>query len=407
MTVGLQELIALDSDHLWLEFSASEKEEAWQLAQKDCSNSSARYNAYLNRLCLKAILAWLQEEPDIQETPLVSPRSDRLPNIWEFVNGTAITLGNTRLVLIPNETDDLDEFCVPQEWVELPGWAGDYYLAVQVEPEDCWLRVWGYTTHQKLKEVGEYDRLTQMYSLEREDLIEDINVMLVARKSCPAEKATIAPLPTLTSADAENLIERLGQPTSYSPRLDIPCEQWKALIANDNWRQRLYEKRCGKTQSLETTLVRLGQWLKKKEGIEAVKAGWQALDEIWGTRPTNLALSWRTAFPSSALGIRRAKIYNLEGHEPVVLLIALRPETDRKVSLLIQLRPSGRIIYLPDNLKLILFSESGDKKKEIESNGRDKFIQLPEFKVPDSTRFSIQIALGDFSLTENFIADCF
>ncbi|PSO81051.1 MAG: hypothetical protein BRC41_15925 [Cyanobacteria bacterium QH_9_48_43] len=53
--------------------------------------------------------------------------SPALPSFWEVVNGTAIALSGVRLVLIPSEAADLSELRVPQEWVDIPSWGGDYY----------------------------------------------------------------------------------------------------------------------------------------------------------------------------------------------------------------------------------------------------------------------------------------
>lgn len=89
----------------------------------------------------------------IEEQPQVLPSRDDLSSIWEVVNGTAIGIGETRIVLIP-EAMDTDEYEVQAEWVDIPSWAADYYLAVQVNSEDCWLRIWGYTTHKKLVVVN-------------------------------------------------------------------------------------------------------------------------------------------------------------------------------------------------------------------------------------------------------------
>ena len=35
-------------------------------------------------------------------------------------------------MLIPSEAIDDSELEVPQEWVDIPSWAADYYLAVQI-----------------------------------------------------------------------------------------------------------------------------------------------------------------------------------------------------------------------------------------------------------------------------------
>ncbi|TAG39467.1 MAG: DUF1822 family protein, partial [Oscillatoriales cyanobacterium] len=68
--------------------------------------------------------------------------------MWEVVNGTAFQIGETRLILIPSDETELEEFCVPQEWVDIPNWSADYYLPVQVNLDgddgECWIELCGF-----------------------------------------------------------------------------------------------------------------------------------------------------------------------------------------------------------------------------------------------------------------------
>ncbi|MGB3205759.1 MAG: DUF1822 family protein [Crinalium sp.] len=294
----LDELATAYPNHLWLEFSKEDKAVAWEKAQAQ-SYPAGRWNAYLNSLSSEVLMTWLRTEPDIAEEPTVWPDAAALPSIWEVVNGTAITLGHSLLVILPTETDDIQELRVSQEWVDIPGWEADYYLAVQIDLEENWLRVWGYTTHQQLKATGSYDAVALSYFLERENLIEDLNVMLVAREFCTSEKVEVAPLPKLSAAQAEVLLTLLGQPSSYSPRILVPFEQWGVFLANDEWRQNLYQQRLANTQREAQTTpsvtpnkspVNLGQWLQQNFS-ETIQAGWQAWEGIFGTPEPSLALA--------------------------------------------------------------------------------------------------------------------
>lgn len=256
-----------DPKHLWLELPTTQTQ--WQ--QNQFSTPNSRWNAYLNRICLDAILPWLRE---YAPQGLVWPNSTALPSVWEVVNGTAIVMDTTRLVLIPSETIDLS-LRVPQEWVDIPDWAADYYLAVQVNPDQRWLRIWGYTTHQQLKASGSYDPGDRTYCLEEDGLIQDLNVLWVARQLCPEEptREAIAPLPTLQLAPAENLLQRLGNPTISTPRLAVPFELWGALLQHGGWRQRLYEQRQGLPQ------WSILQWLQTGVSDLAEQIGWQRVDQ--------------------------------------------------------------------------------------------------------------------------------
>lgn len=244
MTFSLDQLAIAYSDQLWLEFSPSQQEAAWP-SDQDYSHDAARWRAYLNRLCLNILVPVLQQEDPLKNLPQVWPHPATLSSIWEVVNGTAITLGPHRIVIIPDATIDTEEFCVPAEWVDIPSFAADYYLAVQVNDRDGWLRVWGFTTHRKLKHEGKYDPQDRTYSLSSEDLFENLNVLWVAKELCSESKAEIQPLPKLSSTEAQRLLAKLGQPSPYSPRLLVGFAHWGALLEHGGWRQRLYQQRQG------------------------------------------------------------------------------------------------------------------------------------------------------------------
>ncbi|NER49339.1 MAG: DUF1822 family protein [Symploca sp. SIO1A3] len=275
---SLDKLINTYPKQLCLELSPQAQAQAWQQVH-NYSNDVARWRAYVNYLCLHSFVDWLQEEPDFQEEKLsIWPNNQANLGIWEMVNGCAVELGDTRLVLIPSETTDLEQLCVPAEWLDIPNWAADYYLAVQVnlEGDEDWMRVWGFTTYDKLKQ-GKKDTLQHTYSLDSQDLIESLNILWVGREVCPEEKPTVAPLPTLETQQAKQLLTQLSKPTPYSPRLTIPFEHWAALLANEQWRQQLYDQRLRQSRIAASSQapVSLRQWL---EGI--VESGWQAAEAL-------------------------------------------------------------------------------------------------------------------------------
>jgi len=48
--------------------------------------------------------------------------------------------------------------------------------------------IWGYTTHLQLKSDGHYDHGDRTYCLDEDDLIDDLNILWVARQLCPQER---------------------------------------------------------------------------------------------------------------------------------------------------------------------------------------------------------------------------
>ncbi|PSB30077.1 DUF1822 family protein [Stenomitos frigidus] len=258
---------------LRLEFSAADREQAWQQSQS-FARAGDRWDAYLNRLCLNTVLPWLREDRQLQAT--VWTNTNALPGFWGLVNGTALTLNTTeRLVLLPTETIDRDEWRIPQEWVDIPPWSADYYLAIQVEPEDGWLQMWGYTTHRKLKAQGHYDAGDRTYCLTEPAIMPDLSVLWVARQlGAEPTRAAILPLPAINLAQAENLLTRLGNPSVITPRLEVPFPLWGALVAHDGWRQRLYERRQGLPESRSVR-----QWLGSSLSTLAQQVGWERLEQ--------------------------------------------------------------------------------------------------------------------------------
>lgn len=258
-----------DSTGLWLEVSQDRLTQAWQHSQS-FSSSSSRWNAYLNQLCLTPVLDWLRQEHAPQAT--VWPSLATLPSIWEVVNGTAISVDRTRFVLVPTETIDLS-LRVPQEWVDIPSWAADYYLAVQVNPDEGYVQIWGYTTHRQLKQKGNYDPQERTYCLD-EQLIQNLSVLWVAQRLCPEPtKRAIAPLPAIAVTQAENLINRLGSPDVMLPRLAVPFAIWGALLEHGGWRQSLYHRRMGYPEQWSVF-----QWLQTGVSEAAKQLGWAQVE---------------------------------------------------------------------------------------------------------------------------------
>jgi len=268
-------LTYINPNHLLLELPPDTLDRLWQQSQSFCSKTS-RWQAYRNLACMSAFLPWLQE---IIPTAKVWPNREALSSFWEVVNGVCICDGNSvnpsRLVLISTDNVDLCELRVPQEWVDLPSWAGDYYLGVQFNPDECYVRVFGYASHKQLKEKAIYDVSERVYCVDEEDLVPDLDVLWVAQQLGLRETLheEIAPLPLLAVAQAENLIERLGNPSVIWPRLEVSFSVWGALLEHGAWRQSLYNRRLGITEPWSVT-----QWLRDGISQVASQAGWHQLE---------------------------------------------------------------------------------------------------------------------------------
>ncbi|MCL2925559.1 MAG: DUF1822 family protein, partial [Trichodesmium sp. MAG_R04] len=99
----IRTLTAIYPEQVFLEITP-EHIEAASPNNSDYSYDVARRHALINRLVLNCFTNWLRMEAPIEEEFNIWPNPEDLPSIWEFVNGTALTIGNTRLALIPQET---------------------------------------------------------------------------------------------------------------------------------------------------------------------------------------------------------------------------------------------------------------------------------------------------------------
>ncbi len=267
MKLSLNELANIHQKQIWLDISQDEINRAWQ-ESRNYSNDAARWNAYLNLLSLNRLLEWLKTETE--NAPQVWPSWEQLPPIWDVVKGSAIVINNRRFIIIPTEEIDAAELRVPQEWIDIPSWAGEYYLAVQINIDDGWLRLWGIASYEQLKNRGNYDEFDRYYSLERKDLIESFNAVWAKQKIAPPEKPKVAALASLLGDEVKKLLGILGDKNKlYSPRLELPFSKWGALMDNPNLRQLLFEKR---TPSPEISILDTF-----KDGLSEVvkQVGWE------------------------------------------------------------------------------------------------------------------------------------
>lgn len=262
----------LNPTQLTLEINQATINQAWKQSQSS-GNDFSKWQKYLNQVALDTFLPWLQAEEDA--TAKAGFDAATQADIWEIVNGTLIQINGAKIALIPTEAEDLSELRVPQEWIDIPEWTADYYLAVQVSIDNGCVRVWGYTTHQQLKNNGKFSHSDRTYSLIDEELIGDIDVLWVARELCPDEvtQAAVEPIATLADAQANNLVQRLGSQAQLLPRLAVPFTTWAALIQNKAWCRRLAATRQGKA-----TKTPVMQWLKEGVSNVASELGWRQIE---------------------------------------------------------------------------------------------------------------------------------
>ena len=280
--LSLHKLSISYPNQLWLKITQKIQQESWQRAQL-YSNPNSKCQAYLNEICRKTFVPWLKAwlQEDSNQFSLIDEQYPT--NIWEFINGSILDFGNTKIALIPSETTDIEEFEISEEWVDIPQWQADYYLAIQVNfdvSDEAWMRVRGYVSYQQLKSKGEYDQSDRLYYINQKYLEEDITNILLSLPQVTQTKEELVTETELSLETANQLLDGLSNPLVYSPRLAITFPQWAMFITNSQWRQKLYQKRTGAKVSLfNSQTVNLRQWLDNL--VNKVEEGWQTVETLF------------------------------------------------------------------------------------------------------------------------------
>jgi hypothetical protein len=393
MLLNLEQLKAIDPKSIWLEISADD------LAQSEPNpqlypNQTGINNARINRLCLNKFQTWL----DTQEIEHRDGFNEtELPEIWDVVTGCAIEIGKRRLILITSENLDRDELRVPQEWLDVPKFAGDYYLAVQLDFDTNMMNIWGFASHQALKDRGEYSSRDRSYSLNSDALVRNLDILWVAEELEVAARNTVPELPTLSLERALELIKMVSTPSPYSPRLALPeFLEWGGILNNLTLRTQSYLNRLQRAAIAQAPAptFSLVDWLNQE--FNAIASGWQNRESVTVLSPNN---------PNNNT-IERAKLINLQvdlHQETVVLLVGVIPQGDEQMRLVVRVHPAIGSRYLPAQLQLSYVDMDGVSLRTVTARTNDDYIQLPAYTCPVGMELNIQLQLHSARSIERFV----
>ncbi|HEY9674764.1 MAG TPA: DUF1822 family protein [Waterburya sp.] len=144
-------------------------------------------------------------------------------------------------------------------------------------------------------------------------------------------------------------------------------------------------------------LVNLSQWF---ENIFAT--GWQALEGLLDTEPTELAFSFRSRF-RSVPEVKRCKLIDVgTPGQSVAVIVAITQESEQEMDIRVEVQPPEGQPYLPSNLQLMVLDEDGEAVIDARARSDNKSIQL-DFVGEPGDRFSVKVALGEVSVTEKFV----
>jgi Protein of unknown function (DUF1822) len=359
--------------------------QAWTRSRRQ-TNPWAQWNAYLNQICLAVCLQTFQADFGL-DIAMVSDRAN--DRTWGLVNGSVVTVGEHRIVLIPSEVVDQSELEVPQEWVDIPSWAADYYLAIYLMPDMQTLQIAGFATHQQIKQSGQLNLQDRSYRLGFEALTQDLNLLAISAASYGPDqtRAAIAPPAPLSDSQAQNLIQRLGSPKELLPRLEVPFVLWAALLDQPKHHAALYRQRQG-----ETTL-NLGSWLQGQ-----FDRAWLPIEAALG--PQNLAVATRSNSTEVAAPlVQRVKVLDM-GNGSVGLLIKVTPVSEAEARIEVQIHPIGEALHLPGETELSLLSPEGAEIAQAKATVTET-IRL-QFRANYGESFQLEVSCNDRVITEQF-----
>ncbi len=138
-------------------------------------------------------------------------------------------------------------------------------------------------------------------------------------------------------------------------------------------------------------LVSLSRWFEN-----IVEAGWQTVEDIFNQ--PEMSLAFRGV---NSVAVKRKKTIQIQGYTFQIIL-DIRQESDGKVRIHPNLF-SGANSNLPNGVNLILLDETGNHFLKTESLGGENLIKTQPFKGKPGECFTIKIALGEESVTEEFI----
>jgi Protein of unknown function (DUF1822) len=385
----LKQIEQIDRETIWIEITNADIQNT-EPPRQSYSNLTGLNNALLNQLCLAKVSGWLTA---IETACQPSFTDLEMCPLWDVVNGCAIQIDKNRLILVPTTTLDRDEIRVPQEWVDLPNLQGDYYLAVQIDLDQRLMNIWGFTSHQTLKQQSSYDSIDRTYSLPSELLVANLDILWMAQKLNLNKIIATPELPDLSLDCALELIQQLSIPSVYSPRTKINFPQWGSILNNSNLRTQLYQSRLQQVAINLPPILRfsLSDWLR---------------DEFTNTIANGWGNYYQPEIVKSNFTVDRSKLINLQldlHQQNVVLLVCVVAQSDREVRILVQVHPSIGERIIPPQLKLSYLDENGAILRTVVARSNDDYIQLPSFTCEIGTEFSIQIQLNSCKSIEQFI----
>lgn len=181
----------------------------------------------------------------------------------------------------------------------------------------------------------------------------------------------------------------------------LPISQLQPLEKLLDYLEYIIEVKVDKLASQLLTssnnVIKLKQWFENK-----FESGWQEISAFLGNQTDYPILSLRS---TNKVFVSRAKQIDLGkqvSSQAVFLVVALTPENDQEMDIIVEVHPTSGQTYLPPNLQLMVLDFEGAAVMEAQARSVNKNIQL-QFSGEPGERFSVKVVLGDVSVVEDFV----
>lgn len=436
----------------YIEFTAKDSLESMSLADR-------------NLHCLARLKEWLVDERGLAIKSVFPYRegAEYLEFVASLVDGFCLQIGGVKVVFIPSDNLDIAEIEIPQEWVDLPNWQGDYYVPIRVgiEGNKQFLHLWGFISDEKVRKIGKLNSMFRHYYIQGKEINSELDILWM-----DLPKAQIKPAFQEISIEqiAENISRLVRDKEIFSRRLHLSFEKWGSILNKDEYLQQYYRMDIDSDrQNIATKRLDLSAWLN--DVVANVELGWQTIEtllspprvadafaddfsqvtrdfrpvEVRNIDPINRDLSnidnlisqiekpagdmdrWQAADRLWEIDPYHAKLPFCRIRDlrrqfddcPIGLTISMVVLPDNRMAILLRLRsiPNSADSYLPPDFKLELQDGNGEPivypdgkpfQAISRSTPRDNYIQL-YFTASKGDRFGVQIGDRDRQILQEFV----
>lgn len=153
--------------------------------------------------------------------------------------------------------------------------------------------------------------------------------------------------------------------------------------------------------------VNLSQWLHN-----LFEAGWETVEALFTPPEAEFAFSVRSSPSSDQIstieipvnGVKRGKYLELQRDgeiEPVVVFVGVSPSSSSQLDITVEVYPLSDQPYLPPELQVMILDDRGKSVLQAEA-GSSESLEF-QFSGEPGEKFSVKVALGNFSITEEFV----